>query len=119
MLKNIDNTLNMNAAFDLLRKCNTAAEFRVYCAAEGIDADSLVWACLRYVAILFKAKPEKISKDFTVEDLYKYRPKNPPPAETDDVKFVPGQTIVEFSTSFYCIEYDMIRNALINEYDIS
>lgn len=41
MLRNTDNTLDINAAFELLRRCNTAAEFRVYCAAEGIDADSL------------------------------------------------------------------------------
>ena len=121
MLRDIDNKLNMNAAFELLRKCNTPAEVRVYCAAEGIDADSLAQACMRSVAIMYSIDPDLISKDFTVETLYKYRPNyksqhKPQHYIDDDFKF--GITITETDFSFYCIEYDMVKDALAGEFNI-
>lgn len=115
MLRDTDNRLNMNAAFELLRKCNTAAEFRVYCAAEGVDADSLAQACMRSVAIMYSTDPDLISKDFTVETLYKYRPDYKPQHYiSDDFKL--GVTLTDFS--FYCIEYDMVKDALAGEFNI-
>lgn len=117
MLRDIDNKLNMNAAFELLRKCDTAAEFRVYCAAEGIDADSLAQACMRSVAIMYSSDPNLISKDFTVETLYKYRPdyKQQHKSYIND-GFKLGITMTDFS--FYCIEYDMVKDALAGEFNI-
>lgn len=77
MLLNADKTLNLNAVMDLLRRCNTASEFRVFCAADGVDADSVVWAAMRFMLRTFENISDKnIRQDITVEDLYKYRPKD-------------------------------------------
>lgn len=75
LLKSDSKTLDLNAVMALLRRCNTAAEFRVFCAADGVDADKVVWAAMQFMLHNYYGESDKnIRQDITVEDLYKYRP---------------------------------------------
>lgn len=74
---------------------------------------------MRSVAIMYSSDPDVISKDFTVETLYKYRPDYKPqhkPQHYIDDDFKLGITMTDFS--FYCIEYDMVKDALAGEFNI-
>ena len=58
MLKNIDNTLNMNAAFNLLSASTTPEEFELQCAASGFDAGNVIWCMCRSVFAINRPREE-------------------------------------------------------------
>ena len=114
MILNADKTLNLNAVMDLLRRCNTAAEFRVFCAADGVDADSVVWAAMRFMLRTFENKSDKdIRRDITVEDLYRYRPNDVDTSNTMVWKL--GMTLNMMSYMISLPEYRMLADAIADQ----